>query len=125
MAPARPQPPVNTPTPNAARLGDTPTHTRTQTDDCRQLGGCIVNSAIPDWCAYCGRPIRDWVTARREVIVQAAERARRQRQARRQREERLDAAARRVNTLATWRRIDAMIARTTTWADIMRKFTVS
>ena len=53
--------------------------------------GHITNTQWPDSCVYCGTEVAppappwDWTSARQAVIVAAAERARRQRQARVQR----------------------------------------
>ncbi|MEX5637441.1 hypothetical protein [Parafrankia sp. FMc2] len=112
---------MNPPSPAAVQLGDAPTHTRTLADGCAQLDGCITNSAIPDWCAYCGAPIPpawDWVTARQKVIARAAWDARQQRKER-------QISARRVERLLAWRRIDAAMARGATLADILRRITVA
>ncbi|MCK9929448.1 hypothetical protein MXD62_20070 [Frankia sp. Mgl5] len=85
--------------------------------------GHITNSADPGWCVYCGAaiplpPAWDWPAARAEVIVRAAETARRQHQDRR----------RQAEQQAAWRRLDALVTWATsaaTWARIARRITAA
>ncbi|EFC79230.1 hypothetical protein [Parafrankia sp. EUN1f] len=108
---------MNSPSEAAIKLGTAPTHTRTLADGCVQLGGCIANSVMPGWCAYCGRPMPpawDWVAARQQVIVRAAQDARQQRRER-------QIIERRLGRFLAWRRLDAAMARGATWVDILRK----